>query len=97
MRVLVPVDEKSRDAKVYPEFGRAPYFAVIENGEVSFYENPGASAKGGAGVKAAQFAVDLNVDRVVVKKNPGPNATSALEAAGVEIEVKNVEKLKELL
>ena len=97
MRVLVPVDEKSRNAKVYPEFGRAPCFAVIENGEVSFYDNPGALSKGGAGVKAAQFAVDLKVDRVIVKKNPGPNATSALEAAGVEVEVRDVERLEELL
>jgi len=97
MKILVPVEEKNEKTKVFPEFGRAPYFAVVEDGKVSFYENPGALSKGGAGVKAAQFAVDLGVEKVVVKKNPGPNATSALEAAGIGVEVKNVESLEELL
>ena len=61
MKVLVPVLSKDRNAEVSAEFGRAPYFAVIEGGNVEFYENPGASASGGAGAKASQFVINLGV------------------------------------
>ncbi|SMO48620.1 Predicted Fe-Mo cluster-binding protein, NifX family [Balnearium lithotrophicum] len=98
MKVLVPVLEKKEDAEVSKEFGRAPYFAVVENEKVEFFENPGASASGGAGVKAAQFAVDLGVDKVIIRKNVGPHAESALKTAGIEVEIKeNLKKLNEVL
>ncbi|SMP06302.1 Predicted Fe-Mo cluster-binding protein, NifX family [Desulfurobacterium pacificum] len=98
MKVLVPVLSKSEDAEISQEFGRAPFFAVIEDGRVSFYDNPGASASGGAGVKASQFVLSLGVDKVVLKKPAGPNAGSALEQAGVTVEVnENLKTLKNLL
>ncbi|RKQ63370.1 putative Fe-Mo cluster-binding NifX family protein [Thermovibrio guaymasensis] len=98
MRILVPVSSKDRNAEVSDEFGRAPYFAVIENGNVEFYENPGASATGGAGVKASQFAINLGVAKVILKKPAGPNAKSALEQAGITVEVREgLKSLKELL
>ena len=61
MKVLVPVLSKDKNAEVSAELGRTPYFAVIEGGNVEFYENPGASASGGAGVKASQFVINLGV------------------------------------
>ncbi len=98
MKVLVPVLSKDRNAEVSAEFGRAPYFAVIEGGNVEFYENPGASASGGAGVKASQFVINLGVDKIILKKPAGPNAKSALEQADVSIEIReNLKTLEELL
>ncbi|RUM90930.1 MAG: hypothetical protein DSZ26_01850 [Thermovibrio sp.] len=97
MKVLIPVLEKKEDAEVSSEFGRAPCFAVLENGKVEFFENPGALASKGAGVKAAQFAIDLGIDKVVVKKNAGPHAESALKTAGIEVEIReNLKKLNEI-
>ncbi len=98
MKVLVPVLSKSEDAEISPEFGRTPFFAVVEGDKVSFYDNPGASASGGAGVKASQFVLNLGVDKVVLKKPAGPNAKSALEQAGITVEVnESLETLKDLL
>jgi predicted Fe-Mo cluster-binding NifX family protein len=98
MKILVPVLEKKEDAEVSKEFGRAPYFAVLENGNVEFFENPGASASGGAGVRAAQFVVDLGINKVIVRKNVGPHAESALKTAGIEIEIReNLKRLNEAL
>ncbi len=98
MKVLVPVLSKDRNAEVSAEFGRAPYFAVVENGDVEFYENPGASASGGAGAKASQFVINLGIDKIVLKKPAGPNARSALEQADVPIEImENLKTLEELL
>ena len=50
MKVIIPVDEPSPTSPVCPSFGRAPYFALCEDGGVRFIENPGAQAQGGAGL-----------------------------------------------
>jgi predicted Fe-Mo cluster-binding NifX family protein len=88
MKILIPVLEKKENAEVSEEFGRAPYFAVVENGKVEFFENPACRAPKGAGTKAAQFAIDLGVEKVIVRRNVGPHAESALKTAGIEIEIK---------
>ena len=48
MKVIIPVDEPSPTSPVCVSFGRAPYFALCEDGGVRFIENPGAQAQGGA-------------------------------------------------
>ncbi len=96
MKILVPVDSASKDTNVASEFARAPYFAIIDDGKVSFERNENASARGGAGPRAAQFAVSHGVNKVIVKAI-GPNASAALESSGISVEVKNANKLEELL
>ncbi|WP_297444778.1 NifB/NifX family molybdenum-iron cluster-binding protein [Desulfurobacterium sp.] len=87
MKIAVPVTEDRREAEV-TEFGRAPFFAIIEENNVKFVKNPGSEASSGAGVKASQFIINGGVEKVILKKPAGPHASSALEQAGIEVEVR---------
>ena len=48
------------DAKVEPRFSRSPFFVIVntETGDFKALENPGASAKDVASVKAVKFLID---------------------------------------
>lgn len=69
-----------------PRFGRCSYFVVVddENMVCEAFENPGPSAEGGAGIKAAQAIVGLNIDALFTGKI-GPNAFSVLDSAGIKV------------
>ncbi len=89
IRVAFPTNKGGLDDEIYPRFGRAPTFTIVdvENGEirnVKVVENPGARSGSGAGIKAVQKLVDENVS-VVVGPNPGPNALMALQQAGIRV------------
>jgi predicted Fe-Mo cluster-binding NifX family protein len=90
MVFAVPMDEKSKEAEISAVLGRSAYFALYdtENGSLEFIDNPGASEPRGAGVAAANVLAAAGVEKVVTN-HVGPNAQSALEAAGIEI-VSNV-------
>lgn len=96
MKIAVPVADKRKDAEI-AEFGRAPYFAIIEGENVSFLKNPGSEAASGAGVKASQFVISEGVEKVILKKPAGPHASSALEQAGIKVEIKEIKNLNEIL
>ncbi len=98
MRILVPVMERNENPKICEQFGRAPYFAIIKDRKlVEIVENPGHSLSKGAGSKAAQFALEKGVKKIIVKKEIGPHAKEVLEGE-VEIEVNpNVEYLSDIL
>ncbi|WP_456397843.1 NifB/NifX family molybdenum-iron cluster-binding protein [Desulfurobacterium sp.] len=97
MRVAVPVMEQNKNANV-GEFGRAPFFAIIEGKNINFVKNPGSEASSGAGVKASQFIINAGVEKVILKKPAGPHASSALEQAGIKIEIrKGLKMLNEIL
>ncbi|MGY4706187.1 NifB/NifX family molybdenum-iron cluster-binding protein [Candidatus Bipolaricaulota sp. J31] len=75
--------------RVFPVFGRAPTFTVVEveDSEIkkaTVLQNPYASAPSGAGIQAAQFVVEQGA-RVVFAGNFGPNASGVLAQAGVEM------------
>ncbi len=82
MIVLVPVNEDRQS--VCPSFGRAPYFYIADScGEnPTIAENPAANSESGAGVRAAQAAIDLHAE-VVVTPRLGENAANVLKAAGI--------------
>lgn len=84
MKIAIPVDENKTDVCV--SFGRAPYFMVCdtETGASELLENPAAEAQGGAGVKAAQFVVDVGADTLVTVRC-GENAAQAMQAAEIKI------------
>lgn len=84
MKVIIPVDEAALESQVCPSFGRAPYFMLCEGGRTEFVENPGASAEGGAGLKAAQAAADSGAEALITVRC-GENAAQVLKAAGVKI------------
>ena len=82
MIVLIPVNEDRES--VCPSFGRAPYFYLAESceGDPRIVENTAANSEGGAGVRAAQIAIDLRAEAVVTSRL-GENAANILRAAGI--------------
>ncbi len=84
MKIIIPVDEANPNTGVCVSFGRAPYFALCEGEGVTFIENPGAAAEGGAGLKAAQAAADSGAEALVTVRC-GENAAEVLKAAGLRI------------
>ena len=82
--IAIPMDENKTDVCV--SFGRAPYF-LFHNTATDTSEiiaNPAAEASGGAGIQAAQFAVDHGADTLITVRC-GQNAAEVLLAAGVKV------------
>lgn len=88
MKVLVPTESKERSDPVSEVFGRSKYFAIYDTEEenLEMHNNPGNSQPRGAGMTAAQFAIDENV-RKVFTRQIGPNAESVLKSAEIEVEI----------
>ncbi|MCC8140150.1 MAG: 4Fe-4S binding protein [Lachnospiraceae bacterium] len=63
---------------------RAPYFLFQDDGKESIVENPAAQAQGGAGIQAAQFLVDNDVN-VLITVRRGQNAADVFAAADIKI------------
>ena len=89
MRIIMSTVNGGLDDRVNPAFGRTPTFTVVdvENGEITNVQvlpNPGYSQPRGAGVTAAQFAIDQRAD-VVIAGQFGPNSYGALQASGIRM------------
>ena len=84
MKIIITTSSASLDAVFDPRFGRCANFLTIntETMEWEAFSNPGINASGGAGTQAAQFAAKQKVS-AVISGNFGPNASSALNAAGI--------------
>jgi len=73
IRLGVPVEEdRGLESKVFPHFGRAPMFIILEvsEGDVTpagTLKNPGFEAQKGKGIKAARALVQNKVDALVAK------------------------------
>lgn len=66
-------------------FGRCDYFQIYdtESKELVAFENEGKTARGGAGIAAAQQLLEKKVE-VVITGNLGPNAFMILEKAKIK-------------
>jgi len=86
MKVAVSSSGRNLKSAVDPRFGRCPYFVIIDTETMSFeaVANAGVGAAHGAGIQAAQLVASRGVG-VVLTGNMGPNAFSALAAAGVKV------------
>jgi predicted Fe-Mo cluster-binding NifX family protein len=86
MKIAISTSTADLDSLVDRRFGRAPDFVVvdIETEEWEAYPNPAINAKGGAGVQAAQFITEHGAQGAI-SGDFGPNAYSALVAAGVKM------------
>jgi predicted Fe-Mo cluster-binding NifX family protein len=84
MKILITAVSPSLDAVVDPRFGRGAYFVIVDTDTLVWQAeaNPGVNAAGGAGSMAAQFAANNKV-AAVISGDFGPNAYSALNAAGL--------------
>jgi len=91
------------DDQVALVFGRCVNFTIVEVGgkktkkikKTEVVANASAAARGGAGIQAAQLAVDKGIE-VVIGGNFGPNAFRVLIAGGVDV-VQAQGKVKEVV
>lgn len=86
MKMAVAAQAQGLDAAVDMRFGRAPFFVVVdtESLESEAIPNPALNSAGGAGIQVAQLLARSGVGAVAAG-NVGPNAMSALRAAGVRV------------
>lgn len=84
MKIAIPVDEDKKSICV--SFARAPYFMMVDETDekIEIVENMAAFAQGGAGLKAAQFLVDQNVQSLITVRC-GENSAQVLQAANIAI------------
>lgn len=86
------------DSLLDPRFGRCAYLVFVDP-ETMAYEavpNPGSSAGGGSGVRAAREVVERGAE-VVITGQCGPNAFGVLAASGVKILQAPREPLRNLI
>ncbi|HUS84991.1 MAG TPA: NifB/NifX family molybdenum-iron cluster-binding protein [Anaerolineales bacterium] len=86
MKLAITVNTPQFEASLERRFGRCAYFLIVD-AETRAWEslpNPAADARGGAGTQAAQFLASQGVD-AVVSGDFGPNAFTALDAAGIRM------------
>lgn len=67
-------------------FGRAAWFCLFDedNGEVKFYENDNLNSSHGAGTKAAEKMVELDVKKII-SGDFGPKARDVLEKFNIQM------------
>ncbi|MEW6665854.1 MAG: NifB/NifX family molybdenum-iron cluster-binding protein [Thermodesulfobacteriota bacterium] len=96
MKIAVSSTGNHLDSLIDPRFGRCAYFAFVESDDMSHEvcENPGMSQGGGAGIQSAQFVASKGA-RVVITGNCGPNAVTALTAAGIGLILGQVETVRQ--
>lgn len=84
MKIAVAATGESLDAEVCEQFGRCPYFVIVDSETMDFeaFSNPASQMAGGAGPAAVQEIVSRGV-QVALAGQVGPKAQQALEAAGV--------------
>ncbi|MEW6041031.1 MAG: NifB/NifX family molybdenum-iron cluster-binding protein [Elusimicrobiota bacterium] len=86
MKIAVSATGGSMSALVSEQFGRCAYFLIVDSETMKFepISNPAAGMMGGAGPEAARQIANRAAD-VVLTGSVGPNAESALKAAGIKI------------
>lgn len=86
MKIILTAASPTIDASIDPRFGRCEYLLVVDTETLQWeaHPNPGLTASGGAGIKAAQFAADQHVE-AAVSGDFGPHAFTALQAGGISM------------
>jgi len=98
MKIIITAVSDQIDQSFNPRFGRAEHFILIDS-ETEKWEalsNPALDARGGAGPQAVQFMTAHKPD-VVISGRFGPNAFSALEAAGIKAYIASAGTVKDVL
>ncbi len=87
MRIAITADVPDENSPVSMIFGRCAYYAIYDSStdKLEFVPNPGGMFPSGAGVQAAQFLIQQNVDTVVTGGVVGPNAAMVLAQTGMRV------------
>ena len=86
MKVCISSTGTTLDSNVDPRFGRCAFFIIYDTGSDTFeyYENESRNAMGGAGIQAAQKALENKID-AVISGSIGPNAFRVLNSSTIKI------------
>lgn len=86
MKTAICSQGEGLSSPVDSRFGRCNYLVIVdtESGEVESVPNPAVASAHGAGPASVQFLSSKGVEAVLAQ-NVGPNAYSALEAAGISL------------
>ena len=84
MKIGVAATANSLDAEVSGQFGRCPWFLIVDSDTMDFEaaENPAQDLSHGAGPAAVQELVNRRAELVLAGRY-GPKAEQALQAAGL--------------
>ncbi len=85
MKIAISSRNGSPDKNFQSRFARCENFAVFDQnlGTWENLKNPAGDSHGGAGPKVVQFLADHGI-QAVISGRYGPNAFTALQAAGIE-------------
>ena len=86
MRTIITSSENKLSAAFDKRFGRAAWFCIYDelSGEIEFVENLNLNAFNGAGTKAAEKAVELNVKKII-SGDFGPKAKDLLDKFEIQM------------
>jgi predicted Fe-Mo cluster-binding NifX family protein len=98
MKVIITAITDNIEGAFNPRFGRSDYFILVdtETKDWEAFQNPAASAAGGAGPQAVQFIADKGANAVISGRY-GPSAFAALNAAGLEAFIAKQGSVNEVL
>lgn len=84
--IAITANGMNKDADMDPRFGRCEAYCFYNTVDQTcqFLKNPYAQSSDGAGIQAASFLAGKNV-KVVIAGKFGPNATTSLNSAGIEM------------
>jgi predicted Fe-Mo cluster-binding NifX family protein len=86
MKICVTAAGTEWSAATQPNFGRVPYFLLIDSETEAIEAVANHAGAHGAGVQAAQIVSEQGA-AVVVTGSVGPNAFQGLDAAGIGVYV----------
>lgn len=86
MILMISSQGKELTSTIDDRFGRCQWLIKYdtETKQSEAFQNPGLKQSGGAGVAAAQFVIDQNVD-VAISGDFGPHAANALRAGNIQM------------
>lgn len=87
MKIAITSGGKTLDSPMDPRFGRAPFILIVDSdgGLLEVIDNStNVNAMRGAGIQAAKSLADREVS-VLLTGHCGPNAFTALQAAGIKV------------
>lgn len=86
MKICITSQGEDLDSQIDPRFGRCQYFIIVDPKTMEFevIKNPNMDAAGGAGTHSAQLIASEGAG-VVLTGDVGPNASQALQSAGIKI------------
>jgi predicted Fe-Mo cluster-binding NifX family protein len=88
MKTAITSSDNNTSAIFDKRFGRAAWFCVYdeENEDLEFIVNKNVDASNGAGLKAAETIIDLNVQKVI-SGDFGPKAKELLDKFNIQMVV----------